>query len=233
MKKLSVGAAVVVVLIVVVLGPAFLDISRLQHYIITADQTYQADGGPWPHVTDVCIGCHGAEGAAQHQGYPSLAGQPEAYLAAQLHNFASGQRSNPNMGPLAMTLSDAEIRVLALYFGKKAATGNRWFEPDVALRRKGEELTQTGSCSACHGAKLMGHNQYPRLAAQGYDYLVEQLDAYAAGTRTDSTGMMNRLTSVVAADDRRAIATYLASLTPGSPELHLTLRAPQRSENTK
>jgi hypothetical protein len=42
MKKLSVGAAVVVVLIVVVLGPAFLDIYRLQHYM---------PGSPELHLT--------------------------------------------------------------------------------------------------------------------------------------------------------------------------------------
>lgn len=233
MRQPLVGAAVVVVLTVVALGPAFLDVYRLQHYIMTADQTYQADGGPWPHVTDVCIGCHGVEGASQHQGYPSLAGQPEAYLTAQLHNFASGRRTNPNMGPLAMMLSDAEIRVLAHYFGNKTVAGNHWFEPDVALRRKGEELTQTGGCAACHGGKLMGHDQYPRLAAQGYDYLVKQLDAYAAGTRADPTGVMNQLTSVIAADDRRAIATYMASMTPGRPELHFTFHAPERSEKKR
>lgn len=215
MKKLILaGVGVVAAVLLAIFGPDLLDLYRLDRYIDASAEAYHADGGPWPHVTDVCLGCHGVKGNSLHQGYPSLAGQPAAYLQAQLHNFASGARHNPNMGPLAMTMGDAQIKDLADYFSKETPTANRYFQPDPQLRGKGQQLVMSGNCAACHGAELMGHDQFPRLAGQGYDYILAQFDAFAAGTRSEATGMMKRIADSTSPEDRKAIATYLASLEP-------------------
>lgn len=214
-KRILLGAAGVIIAgLLACFGPDLLGFYRLDRYISASAAAYEANSGPWPHVTDACIGCHGARGSSMHQGYPSLAGQPAPYVAAQLHKFASGERPNPTMGPLAMTMSETEINHLADHFARQPAIDNRYFTPDVVLREKGRQLVTSGNCVACHGGQLMGRDQFPRLAGQGYDYLLAQFDAFADGARSDPTGMMKRIATAASAQDRKAMATYLASLAP-------------------
>ncbi|AFQ51855.1 c-type cytochrome [Burkholderia cepacia] len=216
MKKrmLLLAALVVAGALLAVYGPTLFGFYRLQRHIDATAQADDADGGPWPRTTDVCMGCHGVKGTSLNDAYPSLAGQPAHYVAAQLRAFASGQRANPTMGPLAMTMSEAEIARVADYYAKQAALDNRYFKPDARLRAKGEQRVTGGACVACHGAQLTGQAQFPRLAGQGYGYLRAQLDAFANGTRSEATGTMQRIAQAMSADDRAAVATYLASLSP-------------------
>ncbi|RDU95891.1 c-type cytochrome [Trinickia dinghuensis] len=215
MKKFMLLAVpIIVVLLLVLFGPSLLGVYRLQQYVTASAESYKADGGDWPHLTDVCMGCHGVKGHSLHQGYPSLAGQPALYVAAELRDFARGQRKSPQMNPLAMTMTDAQIKLLSDYYSRQSVGANRYFQADPQLRAKGEELVKSGTCTACHGARLMGQAQFPRLAAQGDDYLREQLDAFASGTRTESTGTMQRLAAAMSPEDRKAVAAYLASLKP-------------------
>ncbi|KWR75057.1 c-type cytochrome [Cupriavidus sp. IDO] len=195
-------------------GPDLLGFYRLDRYISASTAAYDADSGPWPHVTDACVHCHGVKGNSLHQGYPSLAGQPAPYVAAQLHKFASGERANPTMAPLAMTMSETEISHLAEHFARQPAGANRYFMPEAALLGKGKQLVASGGCAACHGSGLTGHDTFPRLAGQGYDYLLAQFDAFAAGKRSEPSGMMKAIATAASAEDRKAMATYLASLAP-------------------
>ncbi|MFX1766372.1 c-type cytochrome [Paraburkholderia sp. A1RI-2L] len=216
MKKriLLVVVPVVIALLLVIFGRDFLDLYRLQNYVANSSKAYLADGGAWPHLTDVCMGCHGVKGNSLAQGYPSLAGQPAPYVTAQLRNFVSGQRSDRNMAPLAMTLGASEIKLVADYYAQQSPVENRYFHPDPHLQVKGEQLVKASACVACHGAALMGHDQFPRLAGQGYDYLVKQLNAFADGARTEPTGTMKSLAAAMSPEDRAAVASYLASLKP-------------------
>ncbi|RQR49473.1 cytochrome c4 [Burkholderia sp. Bp9125] len=215
MKKIILLAvAGIVAVLLVVFGPDLLGLYRLQQFVSTSAEAYEADGGAWPHLTDVCIGCHGVKGTSLHQGYPSLAGQPAAYVEAQLRHFANGQRANPNMSPLAMSLSDADIKHLSDYYATQPARTNRFFAPEPRLRARGEQLVTGGACAACHGARLQGQGAFPRLAGQGRDYLLSQLDAFAAGTRVEPTGTMQRVAAAMSAQDRDAVASYLASVDP-------------------
>ncbi len=217
-KRTVIGIATVVIIAaataLTIFGPGLLDLYRLDRYVDASVKAYDADGGPWPRVNDACFLCHGAKGNSLHQSFPSLAGQPAVYLEAQLHNFASGARRNPTMGPLSMTMDNAQIKDVADYFSKVPPITSPYFKPDPLLRGKGEQLVATGNCVACHGAQLMGHDQFPRLAGQGYDYILAQFDAFASGTRSESTGMMKRIAEGTSAEDRKAIASYLASLEP-------------------
>jgi cytochrome c553 len=216
-KKLVLGIAGAAALLLVLFGRELLDLVRLMDFIEQSTAAYEADGGPWPQLADTCAGCHGVRGRSEHQAYPSLAGQPAAYVAAQLQKFASGQRADPTMGPLALTLGASEVERLSRHFAKQPAGENRSFKPDPALRDRGKELVATGGCAACHGEGLVGREQYPRLAGQGHDYLAAQLDAFAAGNRTEATGTMQRLLAAASADERKAMAAYLAAL-PGHQE---------------
>ncbi|GGO87663.1 hypothetical protein GCM10011348_41380 [Marinobacterium nitratireducens] len=215
MKKLIVlGVVAGFVALLACYGRDALGLYRLMDHIATSSEAKEADSGSWPRLTDACIGCHGRQGHSLHQGYPSLAGQPAPYLASQLRRFASGERSNPNMGPLAMTLTEYEIQQLAGYFARQSAIGNGSFKPEAALVARGEQLAATAGCAACHGDNLMGHDQFPRLAGQGHDYLLAQLNAFAQGSRKDPGGVMSAIAATLSADDRRALAHYLAALAP-------------------
>lgn len=215
MKKIiAFGVIAVVAVLLAIFGRDLLDLYRLQNYITTSTEAYQADRGNWPHLTDACTGCHGSKGNSLNSRYPSLAGQPAAYLATQLHSFASGQRIYPNMGPLAMTLSRDEIDLLVNFYARQPVSKNASSSPGEGSRETGKQLVQTRGCVACHGENLMGHDSFPRLAAQGHDYLLAQLNAFATGERREPTGAMKAVAASLSADERKAIATYLAELIP-------------------
>jgi cytochrome c553 len=66
---------------------------------------------------ETCAACHGKPGDKPTlPGAPSLAGQQYEYLVHALTAFRSGARENAMMGPLAKSLSDADIRGLSEYY---------------------------------------------------------------------------------------------------------------------
>lgn len=204
------------VLILAGLGLYGRDLAGLFHlfrYVDTVVAAHDANG-PWPQVFDGCNGCHGANGSSLHQRYPSLAGQPAAYVTAQLQRFASGQRIYPSMQPMAQMLTDEEVRFLADYYARQPAVANHGVKPDPVLRERGKQLATNGACAACHGEQLMGQGGFPRLAGQGVDYLQAQLDAFAEGRRVDPSGSMTAIVASLTAQDRQALSHYLATLAP-------------------
>ncbi|MGH8447760.1 c-type cytochrome [Pseudomonas sp.] len=213
-KMIALGTLLVLFGLLALYGREALDMYRLSENIASNAVAKEVDGGPWPRLTDACATCHGRQGQSQHQEYPNLAGQPAPYLTSQLKRFANGDRANPNMSPLAMTLSDADIQFLSEYYAKHTASTNWSFQPDAVLQAKGEKLAVSGGCVACHGQGLLGHDQFPRLAGQGHDYLLAQLNAFADGRRKDPTGAMAAIVSTLSADDRLALSHYLAALPP-------------------
>lgn len=63
-----------------------------------------------------CMACHGNDFNATADGqYPRLAGQYQDYLARALHEYKSGDRSNPIMQGMASSLSDADIDDITAY----------------------------------------------------------------------------------------------------------------------
>ena len=67
-----------------------------------------------------CTPCHGALGMSVQPDAPHLAGQPRAYLAAQLRAYRSGKRAHEQMAVIAKSLSDADIAELAEWFSSIA-----------------------------------------------------------------------------------------------------------------
>ena len=68
----------------------------------------------------MCAVCHGEFGVSVLPNAPSLAGQPEVYLAEQLKAYRSGKRSDETMSVVAKSLSDADISDLAAWFASIA-----------------------------------------------------------------------------------------------------------------
>ncbi|MDS0846140.1 c-type cytochrome [Burkholderia cenocepacia] len=195
-------------------GPDLIDGMRYQKAMTAIGEADKANGGAWPQPQETCFFCHGVHGQSQNAWYPSLSGQPATYIAAQLRAFATDQRRNAYMGPLSRELDDAKIAALATYFARQAPARNEAVPADAALDKRGMALVEARSCRACHGAALTGKDPAPCLAGQGQLYLEAQLAAFRSGERHDPTGAMNALAATLSGDDTRAVAHYLAGLSP-------------------
>ncbi|MBC8750624.1 MULTISPECIES: c-type cytochrome [Paraburkholderia] len=196
-------------------GRDCLDGMQFEKAMSEVDKTEVANGGPWPQRQETCYFCHGAHGQSVNAWYPALSGQPEAYLVAQLHAFAGGQRPDPYMGAIARELTDGQIKALAAYFSRQTSAQNEAVHGQPALEKRGMELVSAKSCQACHGAAFMGREQVPRLAGQGEAYLAKQLAAFKTGERRDPSDAMNGMAATLSGEDIHAVASYLAGLTPG------------------
>jgi len=192
-------------------GPELYGLVRLGKEIDQMSAESTRTGGQWPRASEACIFCHGIEGNARAQNYPRLAGQPEAYIAKQLKAFASGERSDPTMTSLALTMSEREIEGLAAHFAKTAPLPNSTFHADSGRVARGDALAKANNCAACHGQKLEGKDVYPRLAGQGYGYLRDQLARFKSGERRDPSGAMSAIAKGLSAQDIDDVAQFLAS----------------------
>jgi cytochrome c553 len=209
---------VLIALAAIQYGPDLLGYYRFEQSLNRIVLTDTADGGAFPRLPDVCVVCHGFNGNAVNTIYPKLAGQPASYLEAQLQAFASGQRTNPMMGPMALSLTDAEIRQLGDYFAKQRPTEASAPASDTAQRERAIALVTRLNCAACHGANLEGHDQFARLAAQNAGYLAQQLEAFKRRERRDPTGVMNAMADSLTPQDIADVAHYLAHADRGSKD---------------
>ena len=64
-----------------------------------------------------CANCYGTEGRSASRELPSLAGMSKEKIAADLRAFKSGARPATVMHQLARGYTDAQIDLVAAYFG--------------------------------------------------------------------------------------------------------------------
>ncbi|NIE76200.1 cytochrome c4 [Pantoea sp. Ap-967] len=79
--------------------------------------------GDWLRQIPGCVQCHGPGGSGVGEHFPPLAGQPAAYLVAQLNSWRDGSRRNdPNqlMVGVAKAMTDAEVQAIAEFFAQPA-----------------------------------------------------------------------------------------------------------------
>ena len=76
----------------------------------------------------VCAACHGADGNSDNPQWPSIAAQPAQFIAMSLFMFREGNRKDPQMTPMAATLSNADMNDLAAYFSAQ--------KPEAPAQRK-------------------------------------------------------------------------------------------------
>jgi cytochrome c553 len=166
-----------------------------------------------------CGACHGMTGNSVNPEWPSLAGQNEGYITAQLQSFKDGKRVNALMTPMAAVLSEKDMQDLGAHFSQQTPAG---LEADPSNWKAGEKLYRGGdpvrgipACIACHGPQGRGNPpaRYPALRAQQAVYSYNQLKAFKDGTRS-STGseIMQLVTERMTDEDMRALASYLQGL---------------------
>jgi cytochrome c553 len=80
-----------------------------------------AEGGstaPSLEETTTCVACHGQNGISLSPTWPTLAGQHEDYIVHALNQYRDGSRKDPVMVPMAATLSDRDVALLAKYYSR-------------------------------------------------------------------------------------------------------------------
>ena len=160
---------------------------------------------------NLCAACHGEGGNSANPAVPSLAGQPRQFISTALYMFREGYRKDPQMSPMAAQLSNADLNELAAYFSsQKPAPPRHQTKPDNAAAGPG--LAQKFNCTQCHGPKLLGLQQMPRLAGQQHEYLREQLRLFKAGKRGELDGNMTAAAQALGDKDIEVLADYIAGL---------------------
>jgi cytochrome c553 len=184
----------------------------------------------------VCHACHGV-GSSVAPTFPRLAGQRPDYLYHRLVSFKTASPKDPYysqsaMRPLAVKLSDADMRDLAVYFAAQTPTAANAAPAaaPAAMAGKGEALFLSGDpargippCQGCHGADARGSSidtgqylAYPMLRGQYSMYLVARLTSFHNHLPHDTTNdfIMGGVASTLDNDSIQAIADWLSSLTP-------------------
>jgi cytochrome c553 len=172
----------------------------------------------------VCVVCHGPEGRATAPLFPSLAGQLQEYMVAELEEFHEHKRGDryakDYMWGVAGWLTPEQMKQLAAYFA--AQTPAPGVPGDPALMAKGHEIYDKGDpgkgnqpCQNCHGEDGQGISPFPRLAGQNPQYLVKQMKVILHTTERPLSASMHAAIQELTPEDELAVATYIRAL-PGT-----------------
>ncbi len=155
-----------------------------------------------------CAGCHGVPGYQNvYPTYhvPLIAGQNQQYIIDALHEYQQGIRKHPTMDAQAEGMTDQDIANIAAYLSS--------LKP---AKLQGQHVTtgpgakKSVTCQACHGKYgIAVAPQYPNLAGQHADYIVQVLHEYKDGQRQNA--IMKGFASQLSEQDMEDIANYFAA----------------------
>lgn len=177
-----------------------------------------------PMVTaqQVCSSCHGMTGVSVSPNFPNLAAQTPVYLAAQLREFRSHNRSDPAgfeyMWGLSRKLTDEQIAGLADYYAHQAPPPGMT-KGNPASIAAGERIFHEGvpgknvpACVSCHGDRGQGNDQFPRLAGQHADYVVKQLVVFQRTDQRPTAAAMKIVAHELSGQEIESVAAYVQAL---------------------
>lgn len=243
MKLSSIGVAGLAVSLMLIAGAEagasrYVDLRRID--------PIHGDAAAGARKAAVCHACHGV-GAPVAPTFPRLAGQRPDYLYHRLISFKRADPKDPYyaqsaMRPQATSLSDADMRDLAVYYAAQAPTvtaaaaaqdaaaAQHATAAQQAAAGKGQALFLEGEstrgippCQGCHGADAGGtpiatgqYAAYPLLRGQSPLYLVARLTSFHNNQPHDTTSdfIMSGVARTLDDDSIQAIAAWLGSLAP-------------------
>ena len=172
---------------------------------------WQASAQNIEEKTQVCAGCHGADGKPVDKTFPVIWGQQAGYLYFQLRDFKRGDRKNDIMQPIAAMLERQDMLDIADYFSKKP-----W--PDLGQPRAPKEVSDRAlsanhsvGCTGCHLDHFQGDGTVPRLAGMSREYLTKTMTDFRTRARGNNPGMSD-LMIATSPEDLAALAEYLGGL---------------------
>ena len=161
--------------------------------------------------TQICAGCHGADGKPIDKTIPTIWGQQQGYIYIQLRDFKRGDRKSDIMQPIASAFERDEMLAIADYFSKKP-----W--PDLGQPRAPKDVSERAmkanasvGCTGCHLDRFQGDGTVPRLAGMGRDYLTKTIADFRSHARANNPGMSD-LMNATSPDDLTALEEYLSGL---------------------
>lgn len=157
-----------------------------------------------------CAACHGEDGNSRMENIPSLAGQPAFFVLNQLFLMREGVRKVEAMADIVKALTDEDLEALSQHFAKLPAKASDE-KSDAAVIKRGAEVAAARRCNSCHGPKLAGVDQVPRVAKQRIDYLTVTLKSYRDNPRPGADTLMSSAVAGLADADLIALAQYAAS----------------------
>ena len=143
-----------------------------------------ADGDPvaGQKLFETCRGCHSVPSytnAFPNYHVPKIGGQHAGRVIAALAAYKSGERGHPTMYAQAASLTDQDIKDLATYIAASGATPH-------GAPPAGTAPQKAAACAACHGPDGNSPSpEFPILAGQHRDYLLQALHQYHAGSRSN------------------------------------------------
>jgi cytochrome c553 len=167
------------------------------------DANAAGDAGRGKVLAYTCHGCHGIPGyrnAFPNYSVPKVGGQSAQYLISALNSYARGERTHSTMHSQAATLSEQDRADIAAYLQSEVV--------QPAKQVVGTPPTATQTCVTCHGADgaKPAAPEYPILAAQYPDYIVQSLREYKNGKRKNP--IMAGIVAGVEEKDFAAIAQF-------------------------
>jgi cytochrome c553 len=188
--------------------------------VLANESAKKGDATKGKALSAVCSACHGADGNSVNPDWPKIAGQGEAYIVKQLHDFRADKRAEATMTPMAKGIaSDEDVLHLAAYFSSqktKLGTANKEkVALGEAIYKGGVMSTGVAACAGCHGPTGAGNTaaKFPQIAGQHTKYAIKQLKAFRASARDNDSGKMMRNVAAKMTDDEiEAVAEYIAGL---------------------
>jgi cytochrome c553 len=171
-----------------------------------------------------CTTCHGVSGQG-FRGYypiPRLAGQQPEYLLNEIQAFAEHRRTNNIMFNVAHSLRPDMAQALVEAFHEMnpkplggapknlVTEGKKIFDDGVAS-------SNIPPCAQCHGPQGKGDGQFPRLAGQLNDYIVNKLANWdrergQIPSETDPQAIMQPIAHGLTQAQIKAVAAYVSTL---------------------
>lgn len=156
----------------------------------------------------LCGSCHGKNGNSVRNYIPNLASQNPAYLFNQFEMFANGERKDYVMGRLAKNLTRQDRINIALYFSQMPVEVRAQVVPSSV---KGEQVYQT-ACFSCHQQDGHGDGNYPRIAGQPYEYLINTLNGFSGADDRRTNSIMAGIIKTLNKQQILDVAAYVASM---------------------
>ena len=164
-----------------------------------------------PSQAEICDACHGPNGNAEIPANPNLAGQSWRYIYIELRDFKEGRRSDPQMSPMAATLSQEDMIALGHFFAGQKPVPIK-FQADGAKVEAGRKTSDAVLCPMCHLGGFVGQNEIPRVAGQYPQYVKKQLQDFKARRRTNDAGNMTSVAATLSDTDIENLSQYIANL---------------------
>lgn len=209
-----------VALLLVLAGPAGMAVAQVVVLLPTdgdlaATLALRGDVQRGQDAYAECQTCHRQDASGRPKfDIPRLSGQHASVLIKQLMDIRSDRRVNTEMRDY---MADSDLTLqdfadMAAYLQSLPVAGGVAQGPPELVPR-GQAL-YASDCAGCHGERGEGRGElfYPMLASQHYSYLLRELDLIRTGQRGNSNPAMPPILDKYSADDKRAVAAYLAQL---------------------